>query len=737
MVSGQAYGQLLPFAGPADPSSASETASRDPEQLRQSLDEVIATLESDERRGELLSRLKDLRGSLEAAGAEGGGADRQGLIGALAELGEQAEAGQSPVDVWGTYTRAALEDARSLFSAAGGMDTARHLIEASVLLAAWLAILGLFSWGGRLWFCRQGWPLVLPPEPGPGMLTLHLLRKLVPWAVSFGLLYAGLAAIDTDVPARAAVLVVAYAALWGRALATVFDSVIALFTVGHRRTAVAILHRRAPPRLFLIGALVAFSDVTRGDRLTELLGTALAGWLSVLASVLAGLLSAFLVIRLRRPVTHLIRNRPFRQRYHGGTARELVGVFARLWHVPALLLIGAALVAIFVTAGEAEAAFVRAVVCAVLLVVTLFAAGALRRQGERIVPGQYRARYLPRLLRFAYTVAQFLLWVVFAELSFRVWGVSLLGIGEEGAVSARIGQAVLGVGVTLLLAWLVWIFADTAIERALYGGTSPRRGRVNSLRVQTIAPMVRNVAFFTIVVIAVIVGLANLGVNVTPLLAGAGVIGLAVGFGAQTLVQDLITGLFILVEDSLSVGDFVEIGGHMGTVEGLNLRTVKLRDLDGVLHIITFSRIDSIHNMSRNFGIALLKVRVPHDLPIDDAVTLMKETAEELRKDPSMRMRIRSPLEMQGIDSFQEGCPVLRMRLWTAPEYQWEVSRAFNLLLKRRMEDKAVALGAPRLTVSMEGDSGPRYGHGTATDGGGDDAGTTVEGRGPSPDPTG
>jgi small-conductance mechanosensitive channel len=263
---------------------------------------------------------------------------------------------------------------------------------------------------------------------------------------------------------------------------------------------------------------------------------------------------------------------------------------------------------------------------------------------------------------------------------------------------------------------LVWIFADTAIQRALTSSARSRGRRVNQARAQTITPMIRNVIFVAILIIAVIAGLANLGVNVTPLLAGAGVIGLAIGFGAQTLVQDLITGIFILIEDSLAVDDFVQINGHMGTVEGLTLRTVRLRDLDGVVHIITFSRIESIHNMSRQFGIALMRIRIPYDMKIDDAITLMQETAQELRKDPMMRHYIWSPLEMQGVQGFEEGCPILRMRFRTAPEMQWDVSRAFNLLLKQRMEAQEIDLGVPRLSVSMEARSESRMEDASGTD---------------------
>ena len=157
-----------------------------------------------------------------------------------------------------------------------------------------------------------------------------------------------------------------------------------------------------------------------------------------------------------------------------------------------------------------------------------------------------------------------------------------------------------------------------------------------------------------------------------------------------------------------TIDDFVEINGHMGSVEGLTLRTVRLRDLDGIVHIITFSHIQSIHNMSRQFGIALMRVRVPHGVKVDDVIALVREVADELRQDPMMRHHIWSPLELQGIERFDEGGAILRMRLRTAPVMQWDVARAFNLLLKQRMEVQGLDLGIPRLSVSMEGRMGER-----------------------------
>lgn len=141
-------------------------------------------------------------------------------------------------------------------------------------------------------------------------------------------------------------------------------------------------------------------------------------------------------------------------------------------------------------------------------------------------------------------------------------------------------------------------------------------------------PLIRNVMFVIIFIIAVIVALANMGMNVTPLLAGAGVIGLAIGFGAQSLVADLITGLFIIIEDSLAIDDYVDVGGHLGTVEGLTIRTVRLRDIDGIVHTIPFSEIKSIKNYSREFGYAIFRVAIPHSMNIDQAITLIREVGQ-------------------------------------------------------------------------------------------------------------
>lgn len=704
-VQAQTTSPLAGLTGGHDESSAE----RDPQAFLRSLDEVIATLEDADRRGSLVESLRELREA--SAEAEGGDTvlPRQGLLGALADtlsdFGDQAQAGQSPLDAWHDQFDQAREETRILLDYAGYGDLMRMVVEATVMLGIWGGLLVALVAGSRMLAKRRGWPLVLPREPRAGMLALHFLRRLLPWLLAFAIML-GVAQLVPSNAGRTLALVVAYIGLCGRLLSTVSEVVISVFSRGHRFVAVTHLRQRALRRLFMIGALVALADALSSSRLIEMIGNDLSALLSVLANILAALITGSFVLRFKRPIKHLIRNRPYSQRHQTSTSDEMIRVLGGLWHVPALLLVIASLLAIFVSVGDAGGALTRAIISAALLVLTLVVTGLIRRHGETLARRKRISQYRKRLERFGYALAHMVCWVTFAELSLQVWGGSLIGLGQQGVASARIGQALLAIGFTVLLAWLVWIFADTAIQRALTSSARTRGRRVNSARAQTITPLIRNVIFATIVIIASIVGLANLGVNVTPLLAGAGVIGLAIGFGAQTLVQDLITGIFILVEDSLAIDDFVTLNGHMGTVEGLTLRTVRLRDLDGIVHIITFSQIQSIHNMSRQFGIALMRLRIPHSLKIDDAIALVREVVDELRQDPVMRHHIWSPLELQGIERFEEGAAILRMRMRTAPVMQWEVARAFNLRFKQRMEAEGIDMAMPRMSIQMEGRTG-------------------------------
>ena len=706
---GTAQGQSFAIPGiPGTPAQSTEEEAS-PEELAESLEVTIQALQDDESREALVQQLQALREGLQADASQrepitGG----EGLLSALEMFFNDSVDQDSPnKTLLGTWY-AGLHNAYIAAEQALAGTSLRTLVETAIGLMVWLAVLyalsrlisGIFVW--------RNWPLQLPKQPKLRVLTAHFIRRTLPWLLTFMALLAWAPLFDMTEEALTIILVFAYATLWARILTALFDTVISVFSSGHRQTAIAILRRQVPLPLFIIGALFALVDALETSQLTAQLGPDLAHALTVAFSIIAAVMSFYLILRNRRPVTHLIRNRPYGQRLHQSMWQEATTLLARLWYIPILLAISASVIAVFAGSEEADSTLGKAMLCALLLALNLAFQGLI---GAQEVRSRQRAlnRLSRDLVRFGYRLLQTVAWLVFFELILQIWALSLLGLGDKPPVSRALLGSLLGIILTVASARLAWISLDELLDRAMRG--SDRKKKINTARLQTTLPMARKALLIIILVIAGLTGLSTLGVDITPLLAGAGIIGLAVGFGAQTLVQDLITGLFIVVEDSMSVGDFLEINGYMGTLEGFSLRTVRLRDLEGVLHHITFSKISSIHNMSRQFGIALIKIRVPRDLLIDDAIQLMKDTAEELRAQPEMRWLIWSPLEMQGIHSFEDGCPVLRMRMRTKPEYQWDVSRAFNLLLKRKMEEQFIDVAAPRISVQMDAEGGTRSPH--------------------------
>lgn len=562
------------------------------------------------------------------------------------------------------------------------------------MILLWACLASALLWLSRRMRERFGLSAELPQHPKTRDLLLFSLRKLGPWLVAF-LITLYLSVVLPDSLSKTLAMVMAYVLVCGTLFSALCVISLSLLSGPHRQRALDILRRQAFRPLWLIGSLAALGEVAHDPRLIAGLGEHTSICLSTLANASAALFTALFVMRFRRPIAHLIRNQPLERRLKRRSLHDLVQLVARCgscrcwcwWGFPIRHL-----------------RFRRRQQFGVAPGAGLRGAGGGGDDRDRADPppfqsGRRRPRrsapYIEQLQSFGYTLLHIFVVLFFIEVALRVWGMSLIRYAEgEGE---QISMKVVSFGTTLLVAWLIWILTDTAIQHSLgLGGKS----RPNT-RALTMLPLIRNVLFATIAVIALIVALANMGMNVTPLLAGAGVIGLAIGFGAQSLVADLITGLFIIIEDSLSIDDYVDVGGHLGTVEGLTIRTVRLRDLDGVVHTIPFSEIKSIKNYSRQFGYAMFRWPVPASMPIDDAVALVREVAMELRSDPAVYRNLWSPMELQGVESFDNGQAILRFRFKTAPIKQWEVQRAFNLRLRRRLDQAGLELSMPRLNVQL------------------------------------
>ena len=207
--------------------------------------------------------------------------------------------------------------------------------------------------------------------------------------------------------------------------------------------------------------------------------------------------------------------------------------------------------------------------------------------------------------------------------------------------------------------------------------------------------------FIALSIITVIAVLANIGVNVAPLLAGAGVIGLAVGFGSQQLVQDVITGMFILFEDTISIGDWVDTGDRAGTVEQLTIRTLRLRDGQGALHSIPFSSVKAIKNSSRGYGVYIVEFKVAYHSDLDQVIAIMREVGAEIAVDPQFQRNIIIPFELWGVDQFAPDGIIIKGAIRTKPLMQWGVGREFNRRLKKRMDEAGVSYAPSTITTTV------------------------------------
>jgi small-conductance mechanosensitive channel len=521
-----------------------------------------------------------------------------------------------------------------------------------------------------------------------------------PWIVAF-LAALVFARAMPDALGRTLGMVVAYAIVAGAVFSAICLIMFSLFGSGHRRVAVRVLIEHARRLLFVIGVCGALGDAAVNYDVAHQLGTNLAELLSTAANMTAAVLTGYFALAFRRPVAHLIRNRAYEPRHDHKAATDAFDVLASIWHVPVLMLASASVIAVIGGSGSNGNVLQISVVIALLLVLAFFlSAIVLRVTRPHDVRKRRRSPYLSRLLRFVGTMLILVIWLAFFELAARLWGVSLARVIEENVAARGIAHAVMAIFATWFIAWLLWIFIDTAITEALSPGGPRNKSRNASTRARTMLPLVRNGLMVSIVMTAAIVTAANLGINVTPLLAGAGVIGLAIGFGAQSLVTDLITGLFILIEDTISVGDWIDVdGGHAGTVEHLSIRTVRLRDGQGAIHAIPFSQIKIVKNLSRDYAYAVFEVRMGFSADVDQVMQLIREVGADLMADFRYRREMLGPIEVWGLDRFDPNWMVVKGQIKTRPLQQWSVARAFNLRLKRKMDEAGIEIPVPQMRI--------------------------------------
>jgi small-conductance mechanosensitive channel len=291
-----------------------------------------------------------------------------------------------------------------------------------------------------------------------------------------------------------------------------------------------------------------------------------------------------------------------------------------------------------------------------------------------------------------------LVYLVAALALLEVWGVDTYAWVTSGPGSV-LGTAVARIVGIIVASLLLWEVVSSVIERYLSDTDSRGRPQLTSARTRTLLNVARNALLIVITIVSTLMVLSELGVNIAPLLAGAGVIGLAVGFGAQRLVQDVITGVFILFQDLMAVGDVVKLGDTAGLVESLSIRTVRLRDLSGTVHTIPFSAISTVSNLTEDFSFYVFDLGIAYREDVDTVIDLLREIGKELRADGEIGPLLLDDIEIFGVDAFGDSAVVIKGRLKTLPIKQWTVGRAFNRLVKIRFDEAGVEIPFPHRTL--------------------------------------
>ncbi len=267
-----------------------------------------------------------------------------------------------------------------------------------------------------------------------------------------------------------------------------------------------------------------------------------------------------------------------------------------------------------------------------------------------------------------------------------------------------VGEWAIGTGLrifVILILLLLCIKVSQIIIHRLFNRYQQKRSTDEELkkRIDTLSGIVITMLIIVLGAVAITLVLGELGIELGPILAAAGVIGVAVGFGAQHLVQDVISGFFLLLDDQVRVGDVIQAAGKGGLVERVNLRMVVLRDLAGNVHFIRNGHIDVVTNMTKEFSRYVFDIGVAYREDVDEVIEVVKQVDEDMRNDDEFKDDILEPIEILGLDEFANSAVVIKARTKTKPIRQWAVGREFKKRLKKKFDELDIEIPFPHVTL--------------------------------------
>ena len=404
-------------------------------------------------------------------------------------------------------------------------------------------------------------------------------------------------------------------------------------------------------------------------------------------------------VRLRDALNHKAKTATM------AASRVSLQLFARTWHLFALAYFVMVLVLVLTRPADALPFVLFATLKTLAAVVVGLLVSNLLTQtiGRRIRLSDDLRRKLPQLeprlnsyVPNALRVVRTLIVITVILVILNAWGAFNLAAWYASDAGRDLVGNVISVSVILVFAVAVWLGLASLIEHKLNPETG---GGVPSARAQTLLALFRNALAIALITMTAMIVLAEIGINIGPLIAGAGVLGLAIGFGAQKLVQDIITGIFIQVENAMNTGDVVTVGGITGTAEKLSIRSVGIRDLAGTFHIIPFSSVDTVSNYMREFGNHVGEYGIAYRESIDEAIEQLNRAFEDLQASEEHGHKLLEPLSVAGVVALADSSVNIRVIIKTTPGDQWAVGRAYNRLVKLRFDEAGIEIPFPHTTL--------------------------------------
>ncbi|HTY64229.1 MAG TPA: mechanosensitive ion channel family protein [Acidobacteriota bacterium] len=335
-------------------------------------------------------------------------------------------------------------------------------------------------------------------------------------------------------------------------------------------------------------------------------------------------------------------------------------------------------------------------ICAILVLAFLtarLASSIVALAGEY---GEGRQKYLQPFR----TLSNVIFVLIAAALILRALSINITG---EGIRLARIIGIIAGAYVISKIVSLAVAQMERMVETK--GSTMSEAEK----RARTLGKIINSAAIVIVVSVSIMMILSEFGMNIAPIITGAGIAGLAVGFGAQNLVRDVISGFFLILEDQIRVGDVARINGIGGAVEGIRLRTTVLRDVEGTVHIFPNGEIKQVANLTKEFSFSVIKLGISYKENVDEVMKLLAQIGEELRADPAYAPSILAPLEILGIDDFADSQVILKMRIKTLPLKQWSVGRELRRRIKNTFDARKIEMPFPQMDIHL-GESGKSIG---------------------------